>query len=203
MSKLLWYDAGFGFCPADTPVPYDLTYFENYVSRSSTEFGKKLTEARIELVRKYIGDGPLVDIGIGSGHFLLERGASITSGYDVNPVAIRMLLEKNIWHDPFFKSPENASCWDSLEHMLRPDRFLDTIDKILFVSIPIFKGRDHAAGSKHFKPGEHFWYFTQAGFISWMKTAFAFTFELIEKNRMESDLGREDIETFVFRRSKV
>jgi hypothetical protein len=55
----------------------------------------------------------------------------------------------------------------------------------------------HIAQSRHFKPGEHYWYFTTAGLIAWF---WKLGFTCREANSMETMAGREDIGTFVFQR---
>jgi Methyltransferase domain len=194
---LVWSDElGYGCYPVKE-TPYDRSYFEKYVGYSRTARGVALTDARVELVRRHVGEEPVVDIGIGSGDFIEKRGTRITSGYDVNPEAIRWLLERGLWCDPYFKDQPNVTCFDSLEHLKRPEHLVARVEKHLFLSIPIFEDRDHVLRSKHFRKDEHFYYFTRDGLIRWMS---AQGFALREENRMEVELGREDIGTFVFRR---
>jgi hypothetical protein len=196
---LHWFGGkGYAFYPVEIKSQYDAAYFNNYVSRENTTIGRALTKARINLVEKHVGNDLVVDIGIGSGHFIRERGPARTKGYDVNEVAIRWLLENDLWHDPYFKGQMNMTCWDSLEHMRKPEHFLEGIGNMIFVSIPIFRDLRHILASKHFKTDEHFWYFTHDGFIRWMHNL---NFLLMESNRMESDIGREDIGSFVFKKS--
>lgn len=83
--------------------------------------------------------------------------------------------------------------------MERPDLFVDRVKKFVFVSIPIFAHKEHVLRSKHFRPTQHFWYWTHDGFIRWMQER---GFSCVEKNCMESELGREDIGTFVFARAQ-
>jgi hypothetical protein len=136
----------------------------------------------------------VVDLGIGCGHFVEARGEN-TFGYDVNEAGIKWLLDRKRWWDPWAKDPENLTCWDSLEHLTRPHELISRVKSHVFVSAPIFRDRSHVLASKHFKPDEHCWYWTEAGLIRWMRDL---GFGLCEKNRVESDLGREDIGTFVF-----
>jgi hypothetical protein len=51
--------------------------------------------------------------------------------------------------------------------------------------------------SKHFRPQEHIWYFTREGLVNAMK---ACGFSLVAESDFETELGREDIGTFAFRR---
>lgn len=198
IKKLEWFpELGRGYYPVQLDGQYGKGYWDDYVRRTATDVGRALNDARAHLVRQYVEPSVLVvDIGIGSGGFIDARGRR-TKGYDVNPVAIRWLLDHDLWHDPYFIDPENATCWDSLEHMRKPEVFVRRVQKHLFVSIPIFKDEAHALRSKHFKPKEHFHYFTEAGLVLWMNGE---GFSLVAKNRMEEKLGREDIGTFVFRR---
>lgn len=197
-SGLLWYPRkGFGFYPVMSGNPYDSGYFEKYRGYAGTPRGQALTKARVDLVQKHIGRELVVDIGIGCGHFIESRGSDVTRGYDVNPEAIRWLLERGLWADPYFQDPANASCFDSLEHMSRPEHFVERVRSFLFLSIPIFDGPAHVSRSKHFRTDEHYFYFTKPGLISWMADL---GFGLVDENSMEQDLGREDIGTFVFKR---
>ena len=179
----------------DLPKLYGMGYWDEYVRRSATPMGKDITRCRIKLVDKWATPhGRVVDIGIGSGQFVETRGSG-TWGYDVNPLGIRWLLDRGLWWDPWFRATPNATTWDSLEHMDRPELLLQRVQLRLFVSIPIFRDKAHALGSKHWKPGEHVWFFTRDGLVRWMKT---WGFGLLEENRMEEALGRQDIGTFVF-----
>jgi hypothetical protein len=65
------------------------------------------------------------------------------------------------------------------------------------VSCPIYENSEHILRSKHFRKDEHCWYWTEQGLITFMRH---YGFEVVESNRMESDIGREDIGTFVFKR---
>lgn len=197
---MTWWDGkGFGFYPVSPQGVYGKEYFDRYVLQSKSSIGASLTRARIDLVEKYAGSDPIVDIGIGSGQFIQARGLN-TFGYDVNPIAIRWLLDKGLWFDPYFINPQHASTWDSLEHMRVPSEFVGRIREILFISIPIFIDADHAMRSKHFRPDEHYWYFTRDGLVTWMGHQ---GFRLLEENKMETKIGREDIGSFVFKRRDI
>jgi hypothetical protein len=65
------------------------------------------------------------------------------------------------------------------------------------MSIPIFSGKDHALASKHFRPDEHYWYFTKVGLMGFM---LGLGFTCRSESSFEIALGREDIQTFAFRR---
>lgn len=158
--------------------------------------GKSLTDARISFVSQYTDMG-IIDIGIGGGAFVNEMDCF---GYDVNEKAIEWLLDRFSFIDPYDagdKSINAITCWDSLEHIPEPERLIEKVKNYVFVSIPIFNSGFHVLKSKHFKPGEHLWYFTNNGLIDWFDRL---GFDCIDSNKMESDLGREGIYTYAFRR---
>ena len=65
------------------------------------------------------------------------------------------------------------------------------------MSLPIFNDPDKITKSKHYRPGEHIWYWSDSGLIKWFDSL---GFELVERNNVETQLGREEIWTYVFRR---
>jgi len=69
--------------------------------------------------------------------------------------------------------------------------------EFVFVSCPIYDDVEHVLRSKHFKPDEHCWYWTIKGLTTFMRI---FGFEVQEINWMETEIGRESIATFVFKR---
>ena len=185
---LLWSDElGMGYHPRP-PMDYNGSYFAKYQDMDDTEMGALLTAARVDLVRRYF-DGKVVDIGIGGGRFVTD---SDSFGYDVNPDAVAWLGDRYL--DPYENGADAVTCWDSLEHIPEPEKFLATVKKWLFVSMPTYEGQSDCLASKHFKPGEHIWYWTIRGFIDWCGLN---GFAVREVNAMETDIGREGITTFV------
>ncbi|MCY1364090.1 Methyltransferase domain protein [compost metagenome] len=138
--------------------------------------------------------GQVVDIGIGGGRFVTEAEAM---GFDVNAEAVAWLERQGRFYDPYRHHAEAVTCWDSLEHIPEPEKLLAQVGEWLFVSMPIYDSQAHCLQSKHFKPGEHIHYFTLNGFITWCQRQ---GFELVEINQVESELGREGITSFAFRR---
>jgi hypothetical protein len=181
------------------PIEYDHTYFNKYVGYAQTEQGLALNQARLGLVLQHLEPGAdLIDVGIGCGQFLkLAQAAGLdVKGYDVGLPMMDWLVRNRLYSDPEY-GHVNASFWDSYEHERTPQKYIQNLFGKVFISIPIFTDRDHARSSKHYRPGEHYWYFTREGLIRHFSEL---CFELLEENRMEEDLGREDIGTFVFQR---
>jgi len=84
-----------------------------------------------------------------------------------------------------------------LEHIPNPEALIHQVKEYVFVSLPIFDNPATITKSKHYRPGEHIWYWSDFGLIKWFKEL---GFINIEKNSMETELGREAISTYVFRR---
>lgn len=204
---LVWYpDKDYGYYPVVQDGQYGEDYWKKYQEYRLSPIAERLMAARADLAEKYLMGEAVVDIGIGSGHFietLAARRATLVGaggvfGFDVNPLAITWLKERGLWRNPYDASVHAACTWDALEHMPDPAAFVARVLRWLFVSIPIFDGPEHVLKSKHFKPSEHIWYYGERGFLSW---AGAHGFRCVESNRMETELGRDGIETFVLERT--
>jgi hypothetical protein len=192
-SELRWLpEIGIGYYPVKS-TPYNAEYFERYMQMKNTPIGVALNQARVDLVNRYVS-GSVLDIGIGNGAFV-ESGDNIR-GYDINPVAVKWLVDRRKYLHPF-RGADALTFWDSLEHIHNPQLMLQGAKEFVFVSMPIYKDLSHLMSSKHRRYDEHCWYFTEKGCILFMS---AFGFECLEINNMESDIGREDIGTFVFKR---
>ncbi|EFE08611.1 methyltransferase domain-containing protein [Citrobacter youngae] len=191
---LVWLpELGIGHYPVPQDCrPYDDSYFSNYQSLADTVIGKKLTQARIDMIARHY-TGSVVDVGIGSGIFVESRAH--TTGYDVNPKGIEWLRQRDLWSDLYQHTYPALSFWDSLEHIDRPDIAVAQSQRWVFVSIPVFRNGEHVLRSKHFKPAEHIWYWSHEGVISWfLEQGFA----LAEYNDIESQHGREGIHSYAF-----
>lgn len=198
--QFLWCpEKGIGWHSAP-PMEYSGEYFAHYQKLDNTPMGTALTRARLELVGKYVAPNTVVDIGIGGGRFVQESGGY---GYDVSKEAEHWLKANNRWRDPYDKFyPESdrmhaITCWDSLEHIPEPEKLLERVEGWLFVSMPIYQDVNDILGSKHYKPGEHLWYHTLPGFITWCEDQ---GLQLVEVNHAETELGREGITSFAFKR---
>ena len=179
-------------------MPYDQKYFDRFDRNAKTDLGRALMRARCDFVEQHY-QGPLIDIGIGSGAFIecRERRQQKTWGYDINPAGLKWLEKRMLLVNPYFVPLEAMTMWDVLEHMENFCLLLANCREWLFVSLPIFRDAEHALRSKHFKPEEHCWYFSRDGLLFAMKTC---GFALVSESDVETELGREDIGTFAFRR---
>lgn len=189
-------------------------YFKEYAERDATPMGHALTKLRCGIVTSYASshkDG--VDMGIGGGAFVSAMGCL---GYDVEPDAVQWLKQNGRWYGEIsrtsgkevYRSVEWMTFWDSFEHMTEEEHllWLPKAKKYVFMSIPIFSLRKICTRYewgirmwKHYKPGEHLWYFTYFGLIKYMRWH---GFEYRKIGMPEVKLGREDIWTFVFERER-
>ncbi len=176
-------------------------YFDTYVGYEGSEIAQKLNAGRKALVNRYVLNSFVIDIGVGSGEFIKSR--LYTFGYDVDPKAVAWLKKEGYWFDLGSSTAYHVSgftFWDSLEHVQTPNDYFCRIrhGAFIFVSLPIFSDLTEVRASKHFRPGEHLYYWTEVGFIQWM---WHHGFRMLEKPLMfEVEAGREGILSFVFRK---
>lgn len=198
-TSLQWLpEQGMGYLPFNgNRARYDREYWEKYVGYAATPLGEALTNLRLELVHRHLPrHEALIDVGIGCGQFV-EARAGATFGYDVNPLGVRWLTDRHLYRDPTEQVFPAATFFDSLEHIEEPGPILRNIRKWAFVACPIFRDVEHVLSSKHFRPGEHCFYYTRDGLVRWMV---AHGFGLVEENDLETQAGREDVASFAFRR---
>jgi hypothetical protein len=194
-----WPQLGIGYYPVEAGfAPYDQDYFDRFDRDARSELGRALMQARFNFIEQHYR-GTLIDVGIGSGAFVeLRNGRRRTTyGYDINPAGIAWLEQRMLLVDPYLVTFDAMTLWDVLEHIPNFQSLLANVREWLFLSLPIFDDVEHALRSKHFRPDEHCWYFTRDGLIFAMKIC---GFILVSESSMETDLGREDIGTFAFRR---
>jgi len=194
-----WPELGIGYYPVEAGhAPYDRDYFERFDRQAHTDLGRALMRARINFVEQHYR-GTLIDVGVGSGAFieLRQDRRRPTYGYDVNPVGIEWLEDRKLFVDPHMVMFDAATLWDVLEHIPDFQSLIANVREWLFLSLPIFRDAEHALRSKHFRPEEHCWYFTRDGLVAAMGMC---GFGLVTESNIETDLGREDIGTFAFRR---
>jgi hypothetical protein len=177
-------------------VAYDAAYYDKCAGYSGQEIADRINRGRIDFVAKHYGSGRAVDVGIGSGEFIRRRGN--TYGHDVNPAGIEWLKRNDLWTERLTNFGA-ATFWDVLEHCPEPGFYLRQIQLHCwaFVSLPIFYGLGGIRTSKHYRPGEHLYYWTAEGFVDWMGRH---GFMAIEMDDFEIQAGRESIQSFAFKR---
>lgn len=195
-----WPQLGIGYYPVEAS-PYDQDYFDRYARNAQTDLGRALMRGRCGFVERHFR-GTLIDVGIGSGAFIEARKLSrrTTYGYDINPAALKWLDERMLLVDPYLIPFDAMTLWDVLEHIEDFQSLLAHCREWLFLSLPIFRDAEHALRSKHFRPDEHCWYFTRDGLLFAMQ---ACGFGLVSESAFETDLGREDIGSFAFKREAL
>lgn len=178
-------------------VDYDAAYFDKYAAYEGTAVAAAINAARIGLVARHYA-GRMCDVGIGSGEFIKQRGAG-TYGFDVNPRAIEWLRQHALYVGR--KGFAAYSFWDVLEHVETPAEYLDQVPLhgYVFISLPIFDNLRNVRASRHYRPGEHLYYFTHQGFVFWMGLH---GFCLLEANTDETAAGRESIRSYAFKRAQ-
>jgi len=177
-------------------VAYDEDYYNKCLSYEDQEIARKINTGRINLVADWFGTGKVVDIGIGSGEFMKLRPN--TYGYDINPVAIEWLKRNDLWAQRLNEFGAHTY-WDVIEHLSDPERYLQHVPLhgFVFASMPLFQDLDSIRKSKHYRPGEHLYYWTVDGFADWMTLH---GFMMLDRQTFEIVAGRDSIYSFAFKR---
>lgn len=176
-------------------VDYDEAYWSKCAAYEGTPIGDAIVAGRVAFVRRHHA-GPLLDIGIGSGAFIRAYGPE-ASGFDINPRALAWLREAERYSEDFALGA--CTLWDVLEHLPRPRDYLQRmpVGTHLFVSVPIFDDLSRIRESKHYRPGEHLYYWTARGLRAWMHVQ---GWDLLEESMFETEAGRDSIASFAWRR---
>jgi hypothetical protein len=182
-------------------VEYGKEYFQHYVELEDTDVALKLNQGRVALSHKYCD--VILDMGVGSGEFIKKSWATMY-GFDINPVGVAWLKERGIWADPYADMPgdvRGVTLWDTLEHIPKPSDLLRRIrqGQYVFVSLPVFTDLSKVRFSKHYKPGEHLFYWTTGGLIKYFGHM---GFDCLEVSDHEMLAGRQDIMAFAFKKTR-
>lgn len=213
---LLWLpELSMGVHTQETPPDlYGEAYYKEYALRSSSPMGKKLTQARCAMIQRHMTAGLLFDIGSGMGDVpahLLQESDIEAYGEDINPHFKKTLHDRGLTGRQLDDPSTNAiphtfqnyhgtkaiSFFDSLEHLDSITPILDIPD-LVFASLPILPQNTKLTSWKHYKPGEHHWYWSYPGFTKMMRHL---GFTLLETNATESHLGRQDVLSFAFKKN--
>lgn len=178
-------------------VQYEGEYFAKVKAYDGTPIAKAVNAGRVALLGRYLKPGTSVlDWGAGTGAFMRDAQAAgfETSGYDVNPLA-QLALGDRISKDP--NMFDALTLWDTVEHLDLPELVLKSVRKNahVFVSVPVFNDLRKIRESKHYRPGEHLYYWTPDGFCQWMALR---GFRCLESSSHEVTAGREAIGAYAF-----
>jgi len=182
-------------------VEYDETYWAKVMAYEGSEIARTVIEGRVEMVRRHTSPGArLIDVGAGTGAFVraaMDVGYR-SRGFDVMPRAVEQLKRDGLYaaNVALF---DVVTMWDAIEHMEHPQHFLDWVKPgaALLVSVPIFGDIARVRESRHYRPGEHLYYFTRDGLVAWLARH---EFRLLDESDHEIRAGRESIGAFAFRR---
>lgn len=182
---------------ADMSFRVDVPYFDKCNGYVGSEIGHRLNFGRVHFVNHFVGsDFSVLDVGVGAGEFVARR--SNTWGYDVDEKAVALLRSINRWSDDF-RAFRAFTFWDVIEHVEDPNIYFRHMapGTRAFFSIPVFKDLKSIRESRHYRPGEHLYYWTDQGFIDWMHLH---RFDWIGWSDFETEAGRDSIKTFAFQR---
>lgn len=179
-------------------IDYGAEYFNKCAGYEGQDIANAINRGRVELVAKhYCPVSNVLDIGIGSGEFIKKRPN--TWGYDINQTAALWLKKNSLWSNSIMAF-DAFTMWDVIEHVPTPADYFNKmpIGAWLFTSIPIFHDLTRIRESKHYRPDEHLYHFTESGFIAWMRMH-GFDTHAVED--FETRAGRESIRSFALRKS--
>jgi hypothetical protein len=178
-------------------IEYGADYLAKCAAKSEGGIAAELNAERVAFVAKHYA-GRLCDIGIGAGDFIRSRPN--TWGHDINPIAVEWLAKEGLLAK-FLREFGAYTFWDVLEHVPEPAQYLSQVQMqaFVFVSIPVYSDLTRIRESKHYRPGEHLYHFTACGFVGWMVDQ---GFRLLEMSDLESQLGRDSIASFAFKRNR-
>lgn len=181
--------------------PYGDDYLAKVDAYDGSAIGKAVNAGRCALlVRHLIAGASVIDIGAGSGAFIRDAAAAgfAVKGYEVINQAVDRLKNVNLYaEDPY--EFDAITLWDTIEHLEDPHLRLQQVRKgaFVFVSIPVFVDLNRIRESKHYRPGEHLYYWTSEGFTDWMAL---YGFRLLEQSAHETAAGRDSIGAYAFKR---
>ncbi|MDT0685512.1 class I SAM-dependent methyltransferase [Autumnicola psychrophila] len=195
------------------PAPLDLSFYyssDNYISHTDSKetFREKLYQRvknfmlnkKLGWIKKYKMSGKLLDVGAGTGDFLIEAKKQGFTAYGVEPneTARGVAFHKDVNLEKSFKDLEDTnfdviSMWHVLEHIPDQEKEITSLynllndDGILIVAVPNFKSYD-ATFYKEYWAGydvpRHLYHFSQNGLTSFF---FDNNFELVEKRPLIFD----------------
>lgn len=183
-------------------VEYGPEYLAKVQAYEGSEIAAKVNAGRVAMLGRHLAPGARVlDWGAGSGEFLRDARAAgfSVAGFDVIPQTRASLEAAGVFSDDP-SGFDALTLWDTLEHLEDPGALLARVPAgaAVFISLPIFADLRRIRDSRHYRPGEHLYYFTELGLVYWMALA---GFDLLESSDHEVRAGRDSIGAFAFRRA--
>lgn len=182
-------------------VEYGSAYWSKVRSYEGSDVSSRVISGRLSMLSRHAERGAkLIDYGCGSGEFVraaVERGFA-ARGYEVMPEGIESLLAHGLYAGDVSQF-DVVTMWDVIEHLEYPHSVLWRLklDAVALFSIPVFSDLRRIRESKHYRPGEHLYYWTCDGFVRWLRS---YGYSLLEYSDHETIAGRESIGAFAFRR---
>lgn len=182
-------------------VAYGSDYLAKCAAYEGSAIALAVNAGRCEMLARHLPQNSTVlDFGAGSGAFMraAESSGFNARGFDVIPEVVARLKDKDLYSDDL-TAFDAVTMWDTIEHLEEPEKRLKRIKRgaLLFVSIPVFGDLREIRASKHYRPGEHLYYWTAQGFIDWLAL---YGFRLLEQSDHETAAGRDSIAAFAFKR---
>jgi len=174
-------------------MKYDLNYWEKMLRQNSST-AETISRIRWNFVQE-IKPQIVLDFGSGPGWFRAFRPSYVEEmdTYDIAPWP-----QTGIRHERY----ELITFWDSLEHVKDLNSLNDLFSRTKYIalSIPIRPIGIQLKKWKHYKPGEHYHYFTVKSLQAFFNSK---GFKMIKHGWPEVECGiREDIGSFIFKRKK-
>lgn len=181
---------------------YDKAYFVKYQKHAAGPLDKVINAARLAMLARHDVADDCIDVGIGCGRFIeyANEHKIELCGFDVNRTAVDWLKRRRLLADPYRESFAAICLWDVLEHLPEPDKLLARVPDggLVFCCLPVINDFRWLPKWKHYRPGEHLHYWTHDGLLHWFADR---GFECLESNDAETLAGREDILSYVFRKT--
>ena len=181
---------------------YDDTYYAK-VRGYDPAVERAVLEGRVRLLLDTLPlNARVVDWGAGSGAFVrtaCEAGFRCR-GFDVMPSAAMELRKDDLYTKRVDASTDALTLWDTMEHLELPGFPLCQLrpGAMAFLSLPLFEKLSDVTVSKHYRPGEHLYYWTRSGLLRWMAE---YGFTAVRESDHEVRAGRQGIGAFAFIRT--
>ncbi|MCK4307109.1 adenylyltransferase/cytidyltransferase family protein [candidate division WOR-3 bacterium] len=173
-------------------IRYNLDYWEILLKQNS-KTAQEICELRWSFVA-CVAPLIILDYGCGPGWFRAFR----PTGVEVDTYDIAPWPQTGILHDHY----DLITFWDVFEHIRDLDSLIPLFGKArnIAMTIPILPKGKKLKEWKHYKPGEHFHYFSKDSIVSVMDQ---YGFKKVKEGWPEVDCGiRENIYSILFQAKK-